>query len=66
MLNQFQKIFTGLTTVIEKGQYDQLNELSIEVPDKFNWVRDVFEPLIVLTHANRNMIELVTDKHQKL
>ena len=38
-----------------------MNELSIEVPDKFNWVRDVFEPLIVQPHANRNMIELVTD-----
>ena len=62
MLNQFQKIFTRLTTIIEKGEYDQLTELSIEVPDKFNWVRDVFEPLIILTHANRNMIELVTDK----
>ncbi|HEY5967089.1 MAG TPA: AMP-binding protein, partial [Chitinophagaceae bacterium] len=62
MLNQFQKIFTRLTTIIEKGEYDQLTELSIEVPDKFNWVRDVFEPLIVLTHANRNMIEVVTDK----
>ena len=62
MFNQFQKIFTRLTTINEKGEYDQLTELSIEVPDKFNWVRDVFEPLIVLTHANRNMIELVTDK----
>jgi len=62
MFNQFQKIFTRLTTINEKGEYDQLTELSIEVPDKFNWVRDVFEPLIVLTHANRNMIEVVTDK----
>ena len=34
---------------------------SIEVPDKFNWVRDVFEPLIVQANADRNMIELVTE-----
>jgi len=61
MLNQFQKIFTGLTAIIEKGEYDKLTEVSIDVPDKFNWARDVFEPLIVQSHANRNMIEVVTE-----
>jgi len=44
MLNQFQNIFTGLTAVIEKGEYDKLTERSIDVPEIFNWVRDVFEP----------------------
>jgi acyl-coenzyme A synthetase/AMP-(fatty) acid ligase len=33
----------------------------MDVPGKFNWVRDVFEPLIVHAYADRNMLELVTD-----
>jgi len=61
MLDQFQKIFTELTTIIEKGEWGKLSECSMEVPDKFNWVRDVFEPLIVHAHADRNMLELVGD-----
>lgn len=61
MLNQFQKSFTEIISIIEQNEYNKLNASSIEVPEKFNWVRDVFEPLIVLQHADRNMIELVTD-----
>ncbi len=61
MLNQFQKNFTELISSIEQNRYNKLNALSIEVPDKFNWVGDVFEPLIVQANADRNMIELVTD-----
>jgi acyl-coenzyme A synthetase/AMP-(fatty) acid ligase len=61
MLNQFQKSFTELTAIIEKREYDKLSERSMEVPDKFNWVRDVFEPLIVDAYADHNMLELVTD-----
>jgi acyl-coenzyme A synthetase/AMP-(fatty) acid ligase len=33
----------------------------MHIPDEFNWVRDVFEPLIVQAHADRNMLELVGD-----
>jgi len=62
MLSKFQKIFAGLVSIIEHSEYDKLSECTIEVPDKFNWVRDVFEPLIVQANADRNMIELVTDK----
>jgi len=62
MLSKFQKIFAGLVSIIEHSEYDKLSEYTIEVPDKFNWVRDVFEPLIVQANADRNMIELVTDK----
>ena len=61
ILNQLQKNFTELISSIEQNEYNKLNASSIEVPDKFNWVRDVFEPLIVKTHADLNMIELVTD-----
>ena len=61
MLNQFQENFTELTAIIEKREYDKLSDRSMDVPDKFNWVRDVFEPLIVHAYADRNMLELVTD-----
>ena len=61
MLNQFQKDFTRLTAIIEKKEYDKLSGYSIDVPEKFNWVRDIFEPVIVQAHADRNLLELVTD-----
>jgi acetyl-CoA synthetase len=35
--------------------------VQLKVPNKFNWVRDVFEPLIVHSYGDRNMLELVTD-----
>ena len=61
MLSKFQKTFTELTSIIEHSEYNKLAECSIDVPDKFNWVSDVFESLIVSKHADRNMLELVTD-----
>ncbi|TAL49627.1 MAG: branched-chain amino acid aminotransferase [Chitinophagaceae bacterium] len=61
MLNQFQNKFSGLTSLIEKREYNKLSNHPIDVPEKFNWVRDVFEPLIVQAHADRNILELVTD-----
>ena len=61
MLDKFQKNITDLISIIENGEYTKLSECTIEVPNKFNWIRDVFEPLIVHTHGNRNMLELVTD-----
>ena len=61
MLNLFQKNFSELTAIIEKKEYDKLTGYKIDVPEKFNWVRDVFEPLVVQAHADHNMLELVTD-----
>jgi len=61
MLDKFQKNLTELTSIIERGEYNKLSECAIEVSNKFNWVRDVFEPLIVHAHGDRNMLELVTD-----
>ena len=43
MLNKFQNTITELISIIEQNEYNKLNTSSIEVPDKFNWVRDVFE-----------------------
>jgi acetyl-CoA synthetase len=61
MLNSFQNNFTSLATIIENRDYSKLDDASIDVPENFNWVRDVFEALIVNNNAGRNMLELVTD-----
>lgn len=61
MLNHFQKKIAEIPSIIKKREYDKLTGHSIEVPEKFNWVRDVLEPLIVHAHGNRSMLELVTD-----
>src|SRR6187402_455961 len=60
MLDKFQKNITELISIIERSEYNKLSECTIHVPNKFNWVQDVFEPLIVHTHGDRNMLELVT------
>lgn len=62
MQTGFQKSFLQLKSIIEQRQYDKLINFSLEVPDSFNWVRDVFEPLIVETNQERNMLELVCDE----
>ena len=61
MIDTFQKAVSELISIIEHGETTKLTECTIEVPDNFNWVRDVFEPLIIPAHGNRNMLELVTD-----
>ena len=61
MLNQFQKNFIELTSIIEKREYSKLAETSLTVPEKFNWARDIFESLVVDRYRDRNMLELVTD-----
>ena len=61
MFDKFQKTFTELISIIEHGEYNKLSECTIELPGEFNWVRDVFDPLIVHPHGHRNMLELVTD-----
>ena len=61
MPDKFQKTVSELISIIEHGEYNKLSECTIHAPIKFNWVRDVFEPLIVHTHSDRNMLELVAD-----
>ncbi|QJW88086.1 AMP-binding protein [Spirosoma taeanense] len=58
-----QKRFVELRTIIEARQYDKLKTFSFPIPDEFNWVRDVFEPIILEANAERLMLELVTDGH---
>src|SRR5688572_6902792 len=63
MLNKFRRNLTELLSRIENREYNNLAECSIDVPDEFNWVRDVFEPLIVHRYADHAMLEMAHD-HQ--
>jgi len=55
---------TELLAIIEHREYGKLSAFALDVPEKFNWVRDVFEPLIVKRNAGRNMLEIVSaDRH---
>ena len=62
MQTDFQKSFLDLKSIIEERQYEKLINFSLEVPGSFNWVRDVFEPLIVKTNQDHNMLEIVSDE----
>ena len=47
MYTGFQQGFRRVRTFMEQRQYEQLAVASLDVPNNFNWVRDVFEPLVV-------------------
>src|SRR5687768_5203260 len=63
MLNKFRRNLTEVLSRIENREYNNLAEYTIDVPDEFNWVGDVFEPLIVHRYADHIMLELAHD-HQ--
>ena len=64
MSDHFLKSMSGLLAAIEHREYEKLSQAVINIPVKFNWVRDVFEPLIVTQHAHRDMLEFVTAEKQ--
>ncbi|MEP6844606.1 MAG: AMP-binding protein [Panacibacter sp.] len=52
-------IFRNIIEGISQRRYDSIP--SFVVPEKFNWVRDVFESLNVAEHPEQNMLELASD-----
>src|SRR4051794_10318457 len=62
MYNDFQQSFIDLKTTIEQRQFEKLSNFSLGVPERFNWMRDVFSSIIVKANAHRNLLELVTDE----
>ena len=58
------KSLGDLLAAIEHREYEKLSQAIIDIPMKFNWVRDVFEPFIVTRHAYHNMLEIVTAEKQ--
>lgn len=61
MRNSLQQSFLAIKNAIEKGEHDQLSSITLDIPDRFNWVRDIFEPLIEETNPAGNALELLTD-----
>ena len=53
-----------LMSIIEQREYGKLSAFALDVPEKFNWVRDVFEPIIVNRNAGGTMLEIVTAEGQ--
>ena len=39
-----QELFSSIRLSIEEENYTQLKEIKIFKPEKFNWVKDIFEP----------------------
>ncbi|PZF72965.1 acyl-CoA synthetase [Taibaiella soli] len=57
----FRESFTAIIEAIEARHYDTLNSFSYEVPEQFNWVRDVFESVHLPKHSGKPMLELVKE-----
>lgn len=64
MNREFNKRLDELLATIAIRDYRKLSQALVDVPLKFNWVRDVFEPLIVVPNAERHLLELVTDEEK--
>src|SRR5580765_7836825 len=60
MSDHFFNSLGDLLAAIEHREHEKLSQAVIDIPIKFNWVRDVFEPLIVTQHAHNKMLEFVT------
>lgn len=66
MNSNIQNSFIKCMNAIQHNQSDELRAIPFDVPANFNWVRDVFEPLVVHTNAASNMLELLTDDSPEL
>jgi len=66
MSNDFINNLTELLAIIKQREYEKLSQFSLNIPVPFNWVRDVFEPLIVARNIDCNMLEFITDEQQPI
>jgi len=66
MDNEFNKNLNELLAIIEQRKFGKLSQGSLNIPVQFNWVRDVFEPLVVARNAHRIMLEFVADDRQPI
>ncbi|MBS1690418.1 MAG: hypothetical protein JSS96_16930, partial [Bacteroidetes bacterium] len=57
----FPELFTAITNAITSRQYEQLQSLDYSIPEKFNWVRDVFEAVHVKNAPDHTMLELLAE-----
>lgn len=57
----FTDRFTSIINAIAAQDYETVHKLSYEVPERFNWVRDVFEAVHLPKYAAKPMLELVRE-----
>ena len=57
----FTENFKAIITAIANRDYDVLHQLSYEVPEQFNWTRDVFEAVHVAQYPEKHALELMAD-----
>ncbi|WP_287441326.1 AMP-binding protein [Algoriella sp.] len=51
-----QELFNSIRSAIEQENYEQLKAIKIFKPEKFNWVRDIFEPHNVTQLGHQNAL----------
>lgn len=51
-----QELFNSIRSAIEQENYEQLKAIKIFKPEKFNWVRDIFEPHNVAQLGHQNAL----------
>jgi len=57
----FPELFAAITNALTGRQYEQLQTLDYSIPEKFNWVRDVFEAVHVKNAPDHTMLELLAE-----
>jgi acyl-coenzyme A synthetase/AMP-(fatty) acid ligase len=57
----FAQLFRKVTGAIARRDYDLLHKLSYEVPEYFNWTRDVFEAIHATSYPGKAALELVPE-----
>lgn len=56
-----ENIFRKIRSLIAQEDFDQLNAVNLQKPEKFNWVKEVFEDINVKDHPNATAL-LWTDE----
>lgn len=57
----FQDTFRSIINAISNHDYDTIHEHSYDVPQHFNWMRDVFEAVHVAARPDTTMLQLVRE-----
>ena len=50
---KIQELFSQVRHLIEEDNFDALSQLKAKKPEKFNWVKDIFEPFNVEKEPNK-------------
>lgn len=57
-----ENIFRKVRSLIAQENFDQLNAVNLQKPEKFNWVKEVFEGINVKDHPNETALLWTDDQ----